>query len=165
MDLSEVSAGLQKIHGQFNWINAGGCGEFANMLGSKFKQSNLKYKYVLIINNRFCGRTTRESLRKFKELGDTVNDKGVRNGNGFDIAHIMVYHKGIYFDSTGAHKNLEYTNWGKDRGYNVGAILSQEILETWCNQDTWNDLFNREQIPFMQNCVSKLDFSSLNKVN
>ena len=165
MDLSEVSAGLQKIHGQFNWINAGGCGEFANMLGSKFKQSNLKYKYVLIVSNHYRERSTRDALRDFKQLGDKVNDKEVRNNNGFDIAHIMVYHKGIYFDSTGAHENLEHTTWGKYRGYTIGAILSQEILENWCNQDTWNDMFNREQIPFMRNCVSKLDFSSLNKVN
>lgn len=153
MKFKKLSKQLENIGNNFSWINAGGCGEFALMLGNKLRQNNVKFKYVLITEN---GLPLLSSQREFNNLGDNINNKYTRDDSGFTICHIMVYCNGRFLDSEGVHKDLNKTRWFGKYGYNLGAILSQDILQTWCKQDTWNSMFDRDQLPRIEQQINGL---------
>lgn len=160
MDLTQLETDLKIINLAHSTINAGGCGEFAKLLGAKFKQSNLKFKYILISDN---GRPIKESLAIYKSLGEEVNDYHVRNDNGFDVCHIMVYYKGKFIDSTGIYDTLENSRWKSGRGwtgYKLSAILTEETLNNLCSQKYWNPEFKRKQLPEIANKVNSLNFNN-----
>ncbi len=152
MNLDHLSEQLGVIHNSFRWINAGGCGEFAKILGSKLKENDVKFKYVLFSDRSRISLL--ESVRNFTNAGSRVNKKSFRTNNDYCIVHIMIYYKGCFIDSEGVHYNIKETRWGRD--YRVSAILSQETLEKWCRQRTWNSLFDREQLPKIKRRINKL---------
>ncbi len=155
MNLEKLSRDLSDIHESFKNINAGGCGEFAKMLGNKLKENNVKFKYVLISEDKRMSILA--SQRNFKTLKeDVLNDPWSRQMNGYGIAHIMIYHNGYFIDSTGAHRGLGNTLWHQFRGYQISAILPQDVLIDWCGQNTWNDMFDRKQIPYIENRIKNL---------
>ena len=60
--MESLTAQLQIIDKKIPHINAGGCGKFALLLGKKFKQNNIKFKYILL-DVRYS--TTLKNLREF----------------------------------------------------------------------------------------------------
>jgi hypothetical protein len=152
MELEILSEQLQNIHNSFRWINAGGCGEFAKILGAKLRSENIKFKYVLFSDSTH--RSLLESIRNFNNAGDKVNKRNFRIDNDYGIAHIMLYHKGVFIDSEGVHFDIKKTRWGRD--FKLSAIISQETLEKWCRQKTWNSMFDRGQLPNIKRKVKQI---------
>lgn len=147
--MKHLTEQLQKIDNSFRFINGGGCGEFALALGEKFRQNNIKFKYVMLDNRR---GGVLSNVRNFNKL-ERKNSLNCINNEGYSVHHIMIYVRGQYIDSTGVYSSLDESEWGY---CTITAILKEEILESWCRNGGWNNLFRRGDIPEIKEMINNL---------
>jgi len=126
------------INDSTEYLNHGGCGVFAYLVGStlnKFENCSVKVKVVDFYGN-FSGNVEKAIPQDFTNVHNW-------NAKGLDFNHIVLevklkYCKPFYLDSTGIYE---------DKRILEGSIPVDYIKDITQSPTGWNNTFNRRQIP------------------
>lgn len=137
---------LHCINSIFKNINAGGCGHFALMLGKKLEAEGHNVSVVCL--QKFCQTDDIEEIKRVYELAP--DDLEELNSKGAYLTHIMLKVDDYFIDSTGIYNDtLKYPD------FQQAAQVNLNKLESWCNSEGWNTMFDLEQLPKMQHLINK----------
>lgn len=122
-------------------INWGGCGFYANELGSLLKAKNIKFKYVVLFGYIEAKHNTNK----------LVKSNLVEDFSRLDWYHVMIKVNGKFIDADGIHDapvfngRIMKTRTLTDRFFS--AFVGMNRL--------WNSHFDRGEIPVMKKILRK----------
>ena len=144
--LEKLNIGLKTVKNEYPNINRGGCGFSALLIGHELRKRGFKIKYVLI-SDTLEFETTKEALKVYNSLKESqINTPMKADSLGFNIAHIMVYYKGLVIDVDGIC-SWENSKWCTPYTI-ISCIPSERIVRKWVSHVVgWNTTFDRRHLP------------------
>lgn len=134
-----------------NNISSGGCGIFALLLENKLSKlsyvSNITFKvWDPILPKRSISKVRKKVPFSERDKASSWCNKGIR------LYHIIIsfkYNNTIYYcDSSGIVDIRQYR-----RKVHRGALSLKELSAFVNDATIWNKLFNREDVPLLQNMI------------
>lgn len=135
----------EELRESLPYLNGGGCGRFAYMLGKKLKREGIDFK-VMILGREF------ESIEPKKiSLNNVRNNKSDRNKNNTSFSHCFLEVGGLKFDGLNNTEGLEI-EYGH---YGVIGEYSLQDLYLAIKVGGWNSRFDlREDLPVLEKIMS-----------
>lgn len=130
-------------------IQHGGCGHFANLLH--------KYLKEMGIESTIQGAVYEDEVEDMKKLNSEEAPYSDLNIEGF--AHVVIKIGDNYYDNRGL---VDFQDeWIGDIGLFSGGTVDLEItedalLETLKDESIWNDMFDRSQVPVIEEYIYKM---------
>jgi len=153
MSLSTLNTVLSSIEENFDYVNYGGCACVAAMIA---EQVRTVYPVMRITS---CGSDLyhHPNLDEIRSLVSNPLDKYLWLDNGLRFDHVWVEicvdDQWYALDSTGVKPVGEmYDDWERPA---AGSFTLEEI-ESLAYQPGWNDTFNRDQLPAIEQVIQTL---------
>ena len=143
--IDDISKIAESLGDTFRHVNSGGCGVVAAMLAKELR----KYTSVdVVVCNNYGARSITDLRKACSNIEEWYS-------SGFSVTHMWVEFEflgeRLAIDSTGIHPAAYlYDDWGDTLD---GALTEKETDELLA-ADHWNPMFDRKQIPDMEQYVS-----------
>jgi len=151
MNLTTLDNNLRELGDRFNFVNHGGCACVASMLAKQLRDT---YPVMRITS---CNAWS-DSDNNIDEIRPNMCDSNNKEewwDNGIQFAHvwveIFVDGNWLVLDSEGVHSTEDmYSKWGIPA---EGSFTIDEVTAL-SNKLTWNETFDRSQLPAMQELIT-----------
>lgn len=149
---------------EVRYVNSGGCGVFASLLAKKLTSLGIPEEEVKIINYCMGGGSydvceAEQAVRS--EYGDEMVGTWQFWTNYLPgMAHVRVCWQGHIFDAeerTDTLANNRTWGWSNEL---CNGHFSHEAMQLLAEEDDWNPVFDRSQIPILEKIIDKA-FESL----
>ena len=144
--IEDMSNNLKRINDSLKRVNCGGCGIFADALRKRLERENVTVTFEII-----CGNSKIKNLE-----ANEFNSMHNLNSHECYVGHVICKAGNLLLDSEGVYKDFKETRWS-DKGYVIVPLPDSSFLNRWLREkDTWNYMFDRDQIPSLRKKVNKL---------
>ncbi len=151
MNMKKLGKKLKQLDMSFDRVNWGGCACVAAMVAKELRH---EFPIMRITSSGTWGKCDLDSIRH--HLDDNMcKDEWYHSGIHFNHVWVEVLSKGRWYvlDATGVYTRKEmYSMWGKP----AEGSFSIDEIQALADTDSWNSMFNRKQLPAMQEMVSNM---------
>lgn len=152
LPVAHIRGILKDISSTFRFINAGGCGVMATILGDNLAP-------IVQVNARICD-TWNSQPRSFNQIIYSLRQRSNMfptlrqiNDEGLNFSHVWVefYHNGEtwWMDAEQLERPENWKYWRTDRVL-PEVVLLDDIRQVANQPEGWNQMFDRRCIPNLQ---------------
>jgi hypothetical protein len=134
-------------------VNQGGCGAFALLLTEQLDKVGIPYEIYALAGRDSGDEEVRNNTIQYLNSGRNKIDDPRKEKIG--VGHVCVKIFGLFYDSDGVINTLVEMERFKDP-------ITRDQLQNLYDNATWNEIFDRECVPFMKEKFDEI-FSSYEK--